>query len=75
MIKRKRCLIKDMQVRHSQHPAEASISSTEEKEEKGTIQIYTDGSKTDRGVGSGIATFKSGKYIEGIQRRLKKMHK
>jgi hypothetical protein len=48
---------KDMEVRYWQHPAEASLSSTEEKEEKGTIQIYTDGSKTDKGVGSGIAIF------------------
>jgi hypothetical protein len=63
---------KDMEVRYWQHPAKASISSTEEKEEKGTIHIYTDGSKTDKGVGSGIAIFESGKYIESIQRRLNK---
>jgi hypothetical protein len=61
---------KDMEVRYWQHPAEASISSTEQKEEKDTIQIYTDGSKTDKGVGSGIAIFESGKYIESIQHRL-----
>jgi hypothetical protein len=32
---------KDMEVRYWQHPAETCISSTEEKEEKGTIHIYT----------------------------------
>jgi hypothetical protein len=61
---------KDMEVKYWQHPAEASISSTEEKEEKDTIQIYPDGSKTDKGVGSGIAIFESGTYIKSIQRRL-----
>jgi hypothetical protein len=63
---------KDMEVRYWQHPAEASISSTEEKEEKGTVHIHTDGSKTDKGIGSGIAIFESGKYIESIQHRLNK---
>jgi hypothetical protein len=57
---------KDMEVRYWQHPAEASISSTKEKEEKGTIHIYTNGCKTDKGIGSGIAIFGSGKYIESI---------
>jgi ribonuclease HI len=61
---------KDMEVKYWQHPAEASISSTEETEEKDTIQIYTDGSKRDKGAGSGIAIFKSGTYIKSIQRRL-----
>jgi hypothetical protein len=51
---------KDMEVRDWQHPAEASISSTDEKEDKGSMHIYTDGSKTDKGVGSGIAIFESG---------------
>jgi len=63
---------KVMEVRYWQHPAEASISSTDEKEDKGSIHIYTDGSKTDKGVGSGIAIFESGQYIKSIQRRLNK---
>jgi hypothetical protein len=36
----------------------------EEKEEKSTIHIYTDGSKTYKGVGSGIAIFEAGICIE-----------
>jgi len=63
---------KDMEVRYWQHPAETSISSTYEKEDKGSIHIYTDGSKTDEGVGSGIAILESGQYIKSIQRRLNK---
>jgi ribonuclease HI len=31
---------------------------------------YMVGSKTDKGVGSGIAIFESGTYIKSIQRRL-----
>ena len=42
---------KDMEVRYWEHPAEASISSTEEKKETGSLHIYTDGSKTEKGVG------------------------
>jgi len=63
---------KDMEVRYWQHPAKASISSTDEKEDKGSIHIYTDESKPDMGVGSGIAIFESGQYIKSIQRRLNK---
>jgi len=46
---------KDMEVRYWQHPAEASICSTDEKEENGSMHLYTDGSKTEKGIGSGIA--------------------
>ena len=63
---------KDMEVRYWQHPAEASISSTYEKEEKGSIHIYTDGIKRDEGVGSGITIFESGQNIKNIRRRLNK---
>jgi hypothetical protein len=37
-----------MKVRYWKHPAEASISSTDEKEEKGSIRIYTDEAKETR---------------------------
>jgi hypothetical protein len=71
--KEKKQFDKDMEVRYWQHSAEASISSTEEKEQKGTIHIvYTNGSKTDKGVGSSISIFESGQYIKSIQRRLNK---
>jgi len=48
-----------MEVRYWQHPAEASISSTEEKEENGSLHMYTDGSKTEKRVGSGVAFIES----------------
>ena len=44
---------KGMEVRHWQHPAEASICITDEKEENESmhIHVYTDVSKTETGVG------------------------
>jgi len=63
---------KDMVVRYCQHPAEASISSTDGKEENGSTHIYTDGSKTGKGVDSGIAFVESGQHTKSIQRRLNK---
>jgi len=63
---------KDMRVRHCQHPAEASISITDEKEENGSMHIYTDGSKTEKGFGSGIAFFESERHTKSLQRRLNK---
>ena len=41
-----------------QHPAESVIRTDEGKEEDSPLQIYTDGSKTDKGVGSGIAIYR-----------------
>jgi len=61
-----------MEVRYWQHPAEASINSTDEKEENGSMHIYSDGSKTEKGVGSGIAFFESGRHTKSIQRHLNK---
>jgi ribonuclease HI len=61
-----------MEVRYWQNPAEASICRTDGKEENGSMHIYTDGSKTEKGVGSGIAFFESGRHTKSIQRRLNK---
>jgi hypothetical protein len=36
--------------------------------------VYTDKSKTDKGVGSAVAIFELGQYIKSIQRRLKNAH-
>ena len=41
-----------------QHPADAAIRThKEEEEEDNPIQIFTDSSKSERGVGSGIAIY------------------
>jgi len=61
-----------MDVRYWQHPAEASIKNMDEKEETGSLHIYTDGSKTEKGVGSGLVIFESGQHFKSVQRRLNK---
>ena len=61
-----------MEVRYWQHPVEASLRNTDEKKETGSLHIYTDGSKTEMGVGSGIAIFESGQHVKSVQRRLNK---
>ena len=40
------------------HPADAVIIEEVKSEEDTTIAAYTDGSKQDQGVGSGVAIFK-----------------
>ena len=70
--KNKTQIDKDMEVRYWLHPAEGSINSTDGKEENGSMHIYSDGSKTEKGVGSGIAFFESGRHTKSIQRRLNK---
>jgi hypothetical protein len=42
------------EARFWQHPAETVIRVTDGNEEDSPLQIYTDGSKTEKGVGSGI---------------------
>jgi ribonuclease HI len=41
-------------------------------DERNLIQIFTDGSKTEKGVGAGITYFESGLHINNIQCRLNK---
>ena len=56
-----------------QRPADAAIRThKEEEEEDNPIQIFTDGSKSDRGVGSGIAIYGPGQNARAVQRRLNK---
>jgi len=43
-----------------------------DEEDKDPIQIFTDGSKSERGVGSGVAIDRSGDNINTIQSRLSK---
>jgi len=45
----------DMGVKHWHHPAETITFLTEDNEETSTIQIYIEGSKSEQGVGAGIA--------------------
>ncbi len=44
----------------------------EGNEEDSPLQIYTDGSKTEKGVGSGIAIYRYGRNIRTLQFKLNK---
>jgi len=46
---------RDMGVRKWQHPADSIIRVLKEEEEKNPIVIFTDGRRSERGVGSGVA--------------------
>ena len=61
----------DMGVKNWHHLAE-TINFLTENEGTSTIQIFTDGSKSEQGVGAGIATFKSGNLINSLKYRLNK---
>ena len=54
---------RDMGIKHWHHPTETITFLTEDNEETSTIQILTDGSKSEQGVGAGIAIFESGNHI------------
>jgi hypothetical protein len=60
------------EARFWQHPAETVIRTSEGNEEDNPLQIYTDGSKTEKRVGSGIAIYRSGQNIRNLQFKLKK---
>jgi len=62
----------DMGIKYWHHPAETITFLTEHKEETSTIQIFTDGSKSEEGVGAGIVVFKSGNLINSLKFRLNK---
>jgi hypothetical protein len=62
----------NMEVKHWQHPADKVTRMIENTEENSRIQIYTDGSKTEKGVGAGIEVFESGLHTNHIQCRLNK---
>jgi hypothetical protein len=52
-----------MEIKHWQHPAEIITIILEDTNERNPIQIFTYGSKTEKGVGAGIAIFKSGHHV------------
>jgi hypothetical protein len=62
----------DMGVKFWHHPAETINFLTEINEAVSFIQIFTDGSKSELGVGAGIAIFRLGNHIKSLQYRLNK---
>jgi ribonuclease HI len=62
----------DMAVRYGHNPAETINFRKENNEKTSTIQIFTDGSKSDQGVVAGIAIYRSGIHIKSLKYRLNK---
>jgi hypothetical protein len=71
-IKEEALVNRDMVVRYWHYPTETINLLTENNEETSTIQIFTDGNKSEQGVGAGIALFKSGNLINSLKYRLNK---
>ena len=53
-------------------PAETITFLIENKEDKSIIQIFSDGSKSEQGVGADVTVFRSGKNIKRLKYGLKK---
>jgi hypothetical protein len=62
----------DMGVKYWHHPAETITFLSENNEETSPIQIFTDRSKSQQGVGTGIAIFRSDNHIKSLKYRLNK---
>jgi hypothetical protein len=56
-------------VKHWQHPA-AKVTIFQDNKDNSTTQIFTDGSKSEQGVGAGIAVYRSGTYTKSLKYRL-----
>jgi len=63
---------RDTGVRKWQHPADAIIRVLKEEDEKNPIEIFTDGSWSERRVGLGVAIYRSGESTDTIECRLNK---
>ena len=61
-------------VKDWQHPAETITILKDSNESTSSTQIYTDGSKTEHGVGAGIAIFRFGKHLKNLKYRLNKKY-
>lgn len=60
----------DTGVKYWLHPAVRIYILPEDNEDNSTTQIFTDGSKSEQGVGAGIAIYRSGTHIESLKYRL-----
>ena len=63
---------RNMGVKYWQHPAETTNFLMDSNESASLTRIFTDGSKSEQGVGAGIAIFRLGKHFKNLQYRLNK---
>jgi len=60
----------DMGVKHWLHPAVKVTILQDNNEDNSTTQIFTDGRKSEQGVGAGIAVYRSGTHTKSLKYRL-----
>ena len=56
-----------MGIKHWLHPAVKITILRDNNEDTSTTQIITDGSKSEQGVGAGIAVHRSGTHIKSLK--------
>jgi len=56
-----------MGTQYWQHPAETITFLPEETKDTNTVQIYTDGSKSEKEVGAGIDIYMTGDLIKNLK--------
>jgi len=59
-----------MGTQYWQNPTETITFLSEETKDTSTVQTYTDGSKSEKGVGAGIAIHMSGDLIKSLKYKL-----
>ena len=60
----------DMETKYWTHPAHSIKILEEDEQSKGTLQVFTDGSKSQEGVGSGIAIYDQDSLIQTLKYKL-----
>jgi hypothetical protein len=60
----------EMEVKHWTHPAYSVKIIEEQEDSKHTIHVYTDGSMSEHGVGSGVAIFTDSNLTDATKYRL-----
>jgi vacuolar-type H+-ATPase subunit I/STV1 len=61
---------KPIEVSYWPHPAEIVNIKESDKEQEYPIEVHTDGSKSDKGVGCGAVIFRNGEIIKKLKHKL-----
>ena len=59
-----------MERQYWQQPAETITILPEDTKDTSTIQVFTDGSKSEKGIGAGVAIYRSGDLIKNLKYKL-----
>jgi hypothetical protein len=61
---------KPVEVTYWPHPADIVNIQESDKEQEYPIEVYSDGSKSDKGVGFGVVLFRNGKIVKKLKYKL-----